>query len=442
MIKITQKITQTLKTYLSSPYGATLPAAAIIFPALLGMAGIGVDVTGWMMQKRNLQTAADVAALAGAYELYNGNEKNVEAAALKEAGNNGYIAADDSELTVTVMEVDGAQQVQVEIRQRANSFFAPLLMSGDAYTGTLAIAQIGDTDGNSDFCMLSLEPTANNAFVINGNVDIDAAGCSLAANSSGTPAFNVNGGAGDLVLSRVETVGTCNDCDLIQAESVTTGVSPFTDPYEDLELPEFEGCTQAEMNNGPLGVADLPAPDANGIVKVCGGFSLKNNKTATLPPGVYVVDGGDFKTGSGSNLTAEGVTIILTNSGSDAGYGSNGIMDTNGDINITAPLPGELSDTLSDYEGVAVYGDRNMAAGNKCHNARGQGTVSVNGTMYFPSNCLDYGGGSGMASGTGCSRVIASTITLHGNPDIANNCEGSGVRDITNDNTANIRLIY
>lgn len=433
-----------LKQYFLSRNAAILPMAAILFPIIMGMAGVGIDFSSWMKDRRELQTATDAAALAAAYEYsYGGDDDDVEAAAIREAINNGFDPdGDASEIIVTIYEDEN--EVEVEMVAEARTYLARMFMD-NVLTRTRAIAQILGEDSPADFCMLSLEPSADNAFVINGNVDIDAVGCGIAVNSTGDPALNVNGGAGDLDLGNVQVVGTCNDCDLINTPSVVEGVAPFDDPYADLELPvSFIGCTEDEVDDGPIGDPDdIPAPDADGVVLLCGGLNLKGKAlTITLAPGIYIVDGGDFATSNNITVNGDGVTIILTNSGGND-YGDTPILNTNGDINLTAPGPGDLDPDWSDFEGVVMYGDRNLDTPNKCNNVRGQGTVIVSGAMYFPTNCIDFGGGSSAGNFNGCSRIIATTIKIHGNPDIANNCKGTGARDILGGAGASgIRLVW
>ena len=47
---------------------------AAVFPLLIGAAGLAVDGTQWMMQKREIQAAADKAAIAGVYGLIQNQE--------------------------------------------------------------------------------------------------------------------------------------------------------------------------------------------------------------------------------------------------------------------------------------------------------------------------------------------------------------------------------
>src|SRR5215471_12447037 len=54
--------------------GATILLVAIAFPVLIGFAALGVETGLWYAIKRQDQSAADAAALAGAYEVAAGQK--------------------------------------------------------------------------------------------------------------------------------------------------------------------------------------------------------------------------------------------------------------------------------------------------------------------------------------------------------------------------------
>ena len=77
--------------------GAVLVYLALAMPVMVGVIGLSVDVAGWQAQKRQLQTIADAAAVAGALErLRSGTAASVEPAALIDAQRNGYNASLDT----------------------------------------------------------------------------------------------------------------------------------------------------------------------------------------------------------------------------------------------------------------------------------------------------------------------------------------------------------
>src|SRR3954465_3143007 len=53
--------------------GNTLAIAAACFPLFIGAAGLASDTIQWTLWKRQLQRAADSAAIAGVYDRYHNN---------------------------------------------------------------------------------------------------------------------------------------------------------------------------------------------------------------------------------------------------------------------------------------------------------------------------------------------------------------------------------
>lgn len=426
--------------FLKNSCGAVAPLAAVAMPLLLGITALGVDVSTYVKSNRDMQAAVDAAAIAAGWEMaYGGSENEATAAALKEAMHNGYQNLVENDLALSFeTNAEGQQQVTVQLTSAAEKYFANTFYDGDLFNVTVAATAAVINPG--DYCMLSL---GSNGLTLNisGGVTIDSAGCGIAANSNGDPAIKVNGSSSDIEIGDVYVVGTVENGDqLINEEgtnNVMTGMPPVADPYADLEIPPYDECTKNEQNAGPIvatSMDDLPAPDADGVTVICGGLEVGNGNTLDLDPGVYIVDGGDVNIKSGGTLLGEGVSIILTNSGADEvpSYGSFGDLQFSGNVDISAPLPGDLDAGWSDFEGVALYQDRNAPSQVQCNDLKGSNSsaIVVDGTMYFPSRCLDIGGNASPSSEDTCSRVIALEIKIHGNPNIANNCEGKGVDDI------------
>jgi len=90
--------------------GQTLPMVMFFMVALLGIAGLVVDVGGWYLQKRQVQAAADASALAGANQLPAG-WSYAQTAAQTEYTNNGK--AGDSTTTTNTTDLTANDSVAV-----------------------------------------------------------------------------------------------------------------------------------------------------------------------------------------------------------------------------------------------------------------------------------------------------------------------------------------
>ena len=71
--------------------GAILPLVALSLSALIGFTGLGVETGFWYAIKRQNQSAADVAALSGAFELLAGKSyPDICGFAKRDAGRNNF----------------------------------------------------------------------------------------------------------------------------------------------------------------------------------------------------------------------------------------------------------------------------------------------------------------------------------------------------------------
>ena len=432
-----------LVSFFRDTVGAIAPLTAVMLPLLLGAAGVGVDVSVWLQQQRDLQTAADAAAIAAAWEIANNQtESDATAVALKEVQNNGYSDATASDVTVSFSDVDDTTEVNVTLTEQSTRFLAINLMSaGDPILEVTATATLSSANPAGGFCMLSLAETGT-SMLFNGNITIDSPTCGLAVNSNDpNAALNINGNSGSYTVADVSVVGGIDDGDLLVADSITEGASPAADPYSDLSIPSYASCSEADQGNRLRAddMADLPSPDANGVTVICGELEIQNNDSLTLDPGIYVIDGGDLDVKG--ELFGDDVTIILTNSGADS-YGEYGDVQISGTIDISSPSADTLDDDWDEFEGVAVYQDRNAPAQVQCNDIRGANSdyTVFSGAFYTPSRCIDIGGGSNVSGTDVCSRLIGLTITIHGNPNMNNDCTNSEAEDITAGGTPSVRL--
>jgi len=444
--------------YLKSDSGAVLPMAALLFPIIIGMAGIGVDISNWMMFKREMQTSADAAALAGAWDLANGaSEDVVKATALKEAKKNWYddsvagnsliikiysAGEDDDNCGESDAEHSDAEhsdgeysdsehsdnkcknaRVKVEIKGKTDTWFSAYFLSEDIYIGTEAEAEVVK---ESKFCVLGLDETASATVTSLGNVNLDAEDCGIAVNSNSSTALSF-GGNSKVELGEVKLVGdyelTGGSVDF-SYKKMLTEASATKDPYVDLDLPVFASCSDAQQNAGPSLYTDDTTLDP-GVF--CGGLKISGNDNVILNPGTYIMDGGDFESTGNGTIVAIGVTIILTNSGTTS-YGSYGNIKITGakDIRLSAPTSG-------DYNDIAVYQDRLADEGSTYNKIKGTVGLEVDGAIYTPQRKLEFGGNGKSLYSSGddehsdenkvCTKIVAKQVVFSGNPIISNDCK-------------------
>ena len=409
------KYFQHIKRYFSNEEASTLPIVALAFPVIIGFAGLGTDAAYWMSEKRELQAAADAAVLAAGFELANDSSEYMDTAAFREAGRNGYHSDANGVMQLnTVSSGSDGTVLAVTLTQDANTFFSKIVFPDPIRVSAYAEAHISGVTGN--FCILALEELQDDSLSTFGAVNVEAPTCGLAVNSNSPEALTLTGNSS----VEVGTVRVVGDYDT-QGGSVNfiysdlqTGTAPLDDPYDELDVPEDGPCDE---NNKKVTSSTYLTPG-----RYCGGLDISGDSDIELDPGTYIIDGGDLKiTGSGT-ITGDDVTIILTGEGSKWAQ-----VDISGsrELSLYAPDSG-------DYSGVVFYQDRNSPYSKNAENKIvGTSKISLNGAVYFPNQGVRFGGNSEFIGETEpCTRLIARTVTLAGNPSIGNKCEGYDVEDI------------
>lgn len=440
-----------LRAYFISDKAAVLPMMAMMFPILIAMAGLGVDVSHWMMMKRKLQIATDAAAMAGGFEIANSRGQTAAtSAATLQAQSNGWTSTGGGSLTVAYTVGTAGTTVTVNATQKAYMWFSDLFLSGTVYVNTVAASYVETSNG--PYCMLSLDPSAHDAMAFSGTVNVNAAGCGVAVNSNASDALYLNGNV-FVNVGNVHLVGN----DQLVGNSYTfdyTGLQTYAsstaDPYTSISVPTVSASVYTNQTSSPVTSSSssttctddqLKNNNANkwtgGTVALqpgrwCGGINVSGNSTSiTLTPGVYIMDGGSFNMSGGGTVScptctgsgSSGVTIILTNT--NTSKGSWGSIDISGGGNVSLVAPHDSPTGYTGFNGIAIYQDRNC--GTSCANNRvvGNASVQIQGTSYTPSGSFQFGGTSSLGS-TLCTHIIGKTISFNGTPEMGNNCTTNG----------------
>jgi len=139
---------------------------------------------------------------------------------------------------------------------------------------------------------------------------------------------------------------------------------------------------------------------------------------------VYIIDRGvlDLTGGATLNATA-GVTIVLTSS-TGSNYATAQI-DGGTTLNITAPTTGAT-------KGLAIFQDQ-RAPTSGTDTITGERRSMLTGALYFPSQTLNYQGGSSTTSL--CTQLVAFRVNYTGGTKFNNTCGGTGVTGIGTTNT-------
>jgi hypothetical protein len=378
---------------------------SLSLPVVVGMAGLGVETGYWYFKQRELQTAADVASVAGAVEKRGGaNSTAIYNAALTEAVEHGYVAGEGT-ITVNNPPTSGPNQdersVEVLLTMPATRFFSKIFSTDEVTLHTRGVARYED---GGQACILALDPEASGAVTFTGNAVSFINGCNVMSNSLDDSSLIVSGSADITVPCALAAGGVSVDegLTLTDCPEAQSNVPPANDPFEDMEEPEVTGPCQ-NLPGGQGAATISPG-------RYCGGGNLMGDKT--FEPGVYVIDGGTFRINSGANVTGEGVTFFFTNDAT---------VDFNGNATITFSAP-----TSGTYEGVVFYGDDDNI--NNTNKFNGNASSSITGAIYFPNQAVEYLGS--FSGDNGCMRIVARTIDFTGSADLNADCAAAGLNEM------------
>ncbi len=407
-----------LADFVSDRRGVIAVMLALTLPIMIGFIGLGVEVGMWFMFKRDLQNAADAAAIGGAYEVRSGGSAAaIASTAEAEATRNGLNTGAGDTITVnyqypaTGSYISDDNAVEVVLNKTVVLLFSNYFLANPVNINSRAVATLSSS---ANACVLALDPSSSKTLTNSGNASITLNDCSVAVNSSQSTAMFLNGSS---VLSAACASIAGNYSTAGSASISTTCAGPITgaktvaDPYESVTEPSTSGCdfTNYSANNETLSPGTY-----------CKGINFSGN--VTLNSGVYIIDAGAFKINSGATVSSQGggVTIFLTKQNSGPKYAY--VMINGGaTVNLAAQSTGS-------YAGLLFYQDDDNT-NTQANMISGGGSVDLTGALYFPSGDFKYTGGASTDNNS-CMQIIAQTITFTSAASMNVSCSGSGMSDI------------
>jgi hypothetical protein len=431
--------------------GVTLALVAVALTALIGFGGLGVETGLWYTVKRHNQSAADFAALSGAFELAAGKgylvtgtpPQGICGLAQRDAARSGFTfdpswscpqSSPTQQSACTNLSsgqacvnnpplfgtsVGDSESVEVILAQQQNTAFASLFLP----SATIDARAVAKVQNNGLSCDTALDPTAAKAIYFQGNTTVNL-NCSFASNSNSTDSIDVSGST-NLTANSLWTVGnyTTNGNPTMSLSSGTfTQAAPVTDPYAgkiSYAKPTSSACTSwtsflptGSGTLSPLGAGQYYCP-----------MSFGNGNNVTFNPGVYLINGEDnqhnaFTVQTGATVSGTGVTIIATGTGGNGGNATNSgaINIQGGTVTLTAPTasvtpPGGPASGVP--SGLIFYQDPSVVdsqsnKGNSTITASSNDTLT--GAIYAPAKNVTFTGNST----SNCTVVIADTMTFIG----------------------------
>lgn len=379
---------------------------ALSLPMVVGGSAFAVETGWWYLRDRQLQSAADAAAYAGALENRAGSTLGrIETVATTEAGRNGFDAGSGT-IDVNSAPESGAnagddRAVEVILSRREPRFLTGLF-SSDTVTARARSVAMFVNQGNA--CIVALSPTAGRAAEFTGNSNLTLNGCSVMSNSVASDAVYV-GGSGRIRTECLYAVGGADvdsGATLTQCSAPVTDAAVLADPYRHLTEPAASSCTR---NNESVGSNQTRTLNPG---TYCRGINVQGN--VTFNPGVYIIDQGSLSFGSQAVAAGAGVTFVFRN-----GAG----LDANGGSRLTLTAP---SSSSAQYQGVLFFGSRTNTGTVRIN---GNSSSRLTGTIYFPNQAVEYRGN--FAGQNGCTHIVGRTVSWSGSTSLSINCAAQGM---------------
>lgn len=396
--------------------GNALLIGAAALPMIVACAGLASDTIQWTLWKRQLQRAADSAAIAGVYDRENaspnGSTSTVSATVAHDLTLNdhtwmavmsGYPVINyDSNCPVSSGASSMSNRVCVTLAVQQSLPFSSLFMS-TAPTITASATAASIATGTP--CALALN-SSGTAMNYSGNATVSAPTCILYSDSAASNAASA-GGSSAVTAKSIAAVGGIQQSNNWNVQSYIPYSPSIADPFASITPdPTQMNCTNAALTN-------TSTASSVGSYNCFSSLSVGSNKSLNLDTimgtgvkTIYINGGSvDLK----GDFTCSNCTIVLTNkstaSNATIGSWSSNAQATN---NISAPTTGT-------YSGIAVYQDR-RATGNTDKINGGASNV-IQGAIYFPKDTL-WINGTGTATSL-CAMWVANNITFLGNSSIA-----------------------
>jgi hypothetical protein len=361
--------------------GQTLILVALSLTCILGFVGFATDVGVLLHDKRNLQIAADAAAIAGAKRIRISTAQ-VKPAEYAASTQNGYTdGVNGVSVVPSYPAADGPHAgdpayAEAIVRQTQRTFFTRLFGFASRPVSARAVAFNGAQ--NNIQCIRANNASGAGTIDLQGSFFVDAPGCSVIDNSKDPAAMSFTGNGGELTAGFVGVVGGTGGNHINSTPAPTLGIAQTSDPLAGIITPPT--YTAASCTAAPTPAKKATSVTwgsaAGGTTCYSGDVTVGKNITVTMDPGIYVFTGTLDFSGAGT-LNGTGVTIYIPPGGT-LGGGGNG----NTTLNLTAPTSGT-------YSGIVMY-----------QNATNTNTISFNGTpvvgltgiVYAPGAELDLSG--------------------------------------------------
>jgi hypothetical protein len=447
----------------------TMLVALLTLP-VAGMMALTLDGGLLMDRRRQCQTAADLAALAAATDLYTNWNTNAGAdpngtaktSALNNAKANGFDNTTGNTVTVNFnpSTYAGGQwkgstipvgYCEVIINYTQARFFSAIWGQSGLSVQARAVARTSYSAAEPGILLLdptskgSLNVTGNGGVVITGNGDVvvdstNSEGGLVTGNGSiSAAAYYFSGATGYHTSGNGAFLNSATG--QYDASIMHSDVPKTPDPLAALPVPTMPSVATlpngTKANSGVSWSGNNNYGAVNGTLTLSpgtytGGISVSGNGNLVLQPGIYYMEGGGFSLSGNANVSVSGPSSADTGSGVLLYNAPNGNSDTisiSGNGSVTLPAP-----TTGTYKQISIFQAR---ASSAAISITGNGGININGTFYAAGAALNITGNGGLQNGTPKDSIgaqyISKDMKLTGNGSfniVYSNLNATAVRTI------------
>jgi Putative Flp pilus-assembly TadE/G-like len=397
--------------------GSVMVMYALLAVPVLMATGAAVDYARLEQFKTQLQQVVDSAALAGAADYSNAasvaqNYLTVENALLP-----GHIG------TITSNVAASNNSVTVNATGSLATTFMRLIAPSIPVSASATAV-----DPGSKVCILVLDPSDSQSFLVNGGASLNAPNCMIDVASTSSSAAMIDSSLTNITGLCIKGGATVNGGAAVT--NMKTGCATISDPYANT-IPAPAISTACNFNGANYnGNATLTPGTYCGNINFNGGtitfhagnyvfynatFNFNGSGTLALGAGVYAFQGTHWNLNSGWSATGSGVTFYYADSSSYIQFNSNVT------VNLAAPTSGT-------YANVLMFEPDGLSTSSFAIDGTSTGHL-LQGLIYLPSRNITFNSSSNVTTDgltLVVNQVIFDTMTLNVAPSPNAPVGGSG----------------
>jgi hypothetical protein len=402
------------KKSLSEESGQVLVVAVLSMTALMGFMALATDVGILFWNRRNMQTAADAAAVAGALDyLYNGSTTSAIAAGKVASSANGVTDGTGSAV-VTINtppsfgpNAGNSGYVEALVSKPNPTFFMGMF---GVHSVTVGVRAVAGTPTYGQACIW-LMANSGTALDLQGSYNIMATDCGIYVNSPSSNALSVTGGGGTVNALFLDVVGNSTSNHATSPTAPTLNAAPRKSPWGNLTGPNpstGSGCTSVVNANNVTLTGTIAGPGAGKTVCYTKAVTLSNLTVGSGTLGTTTIAQDTVSSPAGTIVFGNGVTIsgtVTVYGGTIDVYSGSFNQPSNTLVNVIAPTSGT-------YNGIAIMQPATNTQQLKVQ--KGSNNQVLDGYIYAPGAevYLQDSGGGLTATGIVASSMFDKTSQI------------------------------